>query len=184
MARYEKGFFSLLCVLLFIVLGLMQSARAPVGSRCVRHCAAKGLDWPVLCRHCCDERESCRRRCQEVGVETRQQQLIFDLPTQQKKKKKCSESTSFCCNLAQWLDVMHQYLNADGKGPGFRYYTTLPTDALMEFRDVMKEVVRAADVDLAFRLNPDTCLCHLGRQCWFGETQDSNVGSGKIDFSH
>jgi len=50
-----------------------------------------------------------------------------------------SSSTSFCCNLPQWLDVMQQYLNEDGKGPGFRYYTTLPTDALMEFRDVMKE---------------------------------------------
>ena len=43
-------------------------------------------------------------------------------------------STSFCCNLGKWLTVMDKY--AAG---GFMYYTTLPTDALMTFRDVIKE---------------------------------------------
>lgn len=46
---------------------------------------------------------------------------------------------SFCCNLRQWLDVMDQYENKSGSGPGFRYYTTLPTDSLMKVRDAIKE---------------------------------------------
>uniref|UniRef100_A0A7S2RUD5 Alanine--glyoxylate transaminase n=1 Tax=Mucochytrium quahogii TaxID=96639 RepID=A0A7S2RUD5_9STRA len=45
-----------------------------------------------------------------------------------------SQSTSFCCNLRKWLDVMQAY----EKG-GFMYYTTLPTDALMALYKVMKE---------------------------------------------
>ena len=50
-----------------------------------------------------------------------------------------TQSNSFCCNLAQWLDVMEKYENSDQSGPGFRYYTTLPTDALMEFNRVILE---------------------------------------------
>ena len=33
-------------------------------------------------------------------------------------KTKATKSNSFCCNLAQWLDVMECYENKDGKGPG------------------------------------------------------------------
>ena len=44
------------------------------------------------------------------------------------------ESQSFCCNLRQWLDVVEKY-----EAGGFKYYTTLPTDALMTFRNVIKE---------------------------------------------
>jgi aspartate aminotransferase-like enzyme len=55
------------------------------------------------------------------------------------KVAKSTQSNSFCCNLAQWLDVMEQYENKEKKGPGFRYYTTLPTDALIQFRDVIVE---------------------------------------------
>jgi len=55
------------------------------------------------------------------------------------KVTKSTQSNSFCCNLAQWLDVMEQYENKEKKGPGFRYYTTLPTDAIMQFRDVILE---------------------------------------------
>lgn len=42
--------------------------------------------------------------------------------------------TSFTCNLPKWLAVMEKY-----DAGGFMYYTTLPTDALMTFRDVIKE---------------------------------------------
>jgi len=44
------------------------------------------------------------------------------------------EPTSFCCNLDKWLTVMDKYVNG-----GFMYYTTLPTDALMAFREVLLE---------------------------------------------
>lgn len=41
---------------------------------------------------------------------------------------------SFACNLYQWTDVMKKYENG-----GFRYYTTLPTDALRQFHSSMME---------------------------------------------
>jgi aspartate aminotransferase-like enzyme len=55
------------------------------------------------------------------------------------KVTKASQSNSFCCNLAQWLVVMEDYENKEKKGPGFKYYTTLPTDAIMQFRDRILE---------------------------------------------
>lgn len=55
------------------------------------------------------------------------------------KVTKSTQSNSFCCNLGQWLTVMDEYENKEKKGPGFKYYTTLPTDAIMQFRDVILE---------------------------------------------
>jgi len=45
-----------------------------------------------------------------------------------------SESDSLVTNLKMWCSVMNEY--AEG---GFKYWTTLPTDALKVFRDVMLE---------------------------------------------
>lgn len=43
-------------------------------------------------------------------------------------------ANSFCCRLAKWVEVMDKYV-----GGGAMYYTTLPTDSLMRFRDVLLE---------------------------------------------
>ena len=43
-------------------------------------------------------------------------------------------STSFACDLRKWLEIMEAY----EKG-GHAYHATMPTDALRDFRDVMKE---------------------------------------------
>jgi aspartate aminotransferase-like enzyme len=43
---------------------------------------------------------------------------------------------SFCCNLSKWSMVADKYIATPG---GFMYHTTLPTDALMTFRDVIVE---------------------------------------------
>jgi len=56
-----------------------------------------------------------------------------------KDPKQQPESNSFCCNLQQWLVVMEQYENNNGDGSGFKYYTTLPTDALIKVRDAITE---------------------------------------------
>ena len=42
--------------------------------------------------------------------------------------------TSFACDLFKWLQIMEAYENG-----GHAYHTTMPTDALMSFRDAMKE---------------------------------------------
>lgn len=49
---------------------------------------------------------------------------------------------SFCCNLSKWSMVADKYA-APG---GFMYHTTLPTDALVTFRDVILET-KAAGLD-------------------------------------
>jgi len=43
-------------------------------------------------------------------------------------------STSFACDLRKWLQIMEAYENG-----GHAYHATMPTDALLKFRDTMKE---------------------------------------------
>jgi len=43
-------------------------------------------------------------------------------------------STSFACDLGKWLEIMRAYENG-----GHAYHATMPTDALKNCRDVMKE---------------------------------------------
>jgi aspartate aminotransferase-like enzyme len=47
-------------------------------------------------------------------------------------------STSFACDLRKWLEIMTAYENG-----GFAYHATMPTDALKDFRDTMKETEAA-----------------------------------------
>jgi aspartate aminotransferase-like enzyme len=47
-----------------------------------------------------------------------------------------TRSTSFACDLLRWLQIMQAY----EKG-GHAYHATLPTDALLHFRDAMHETV-------------------------------------------
>jgi aspartate aminotransferase-like enzyme len=43
-------------------------------------------------------------------------------------------SSSFACDLRKWLQIMEAY-----EGGGHAYHATMPTDALVKFRDAMKE---------------------------------------------
>jgi aspartate aminotransferase-like enzyme len=43
-------------------------------------------------------------------------------------------SSSFACDLKKWLQIMEAYQNG-----GHAYHATMPTDALVQFRDAMKE---------------------------------------------
>ena len=43
-------------------------------------------------------------------------------------------SSSFACDLRKWLQIMEAYENK-----GHAYHATMPTDALVKFRDTMKE---------------------------------------------
>lgn len=63
-------------------------------------------------------------------------------------------STSFACDLRQWLQIMEAYENG-----GFAYHATMPTDSLATLRDVMKETeaygfdkVRAEQLELGARI--------------------------------
>ena len=63
-------------------------------------------------------------------------------------------STSFACDLRKWLQIMEAYEQGS-----FSYHTTMPTDALVVLRDVMKETadygfdkVRAEQQELGRRV--------------------------------
>jgi len=45
-----------------------------------------------------------------------------------------TKSSSFVCDLRKWLELMDAY-----DAGGFMYHATMPTDALVAFRDVMLE---------------------------------------------
>jgi len=47
---------------------------------------------------------------------------------------RASKSSSFVCDLRKWLELMDSY-----EAGGFMYHATMPTDALVTFRDVMLE---------------------------------------------
>jgi len=62
---------------------------------------------------------------------------IFDagaIPPESTVRIESTNTTSFACDLRKWLQIMEAYENG-----GFAYHATMPTDALMAFRDVMKE---------------------------------------------
>lgn len=46
-----------------------------------------------------------------------------------------TQSTSFACDLKKWLEIMRAY-----EGGAHAYHATMPTDALVQFRDTMKEI--------------------------------------------
>lgn len=45
-----------------------------------------------------------------------------------------TKSTSFACDLGKWFQIMQAY-----EGGGHAYHATMPTDALVKFRDAMQE---------------------------------------------
>ncbi|VVE88185.1 aminotransferase class V-fold PLP-dependent enzyme [Pandoraea bronchicola] len=76
------------------------------------------------------------------------------LSTLARERIEATTSTSFACDLRQWLQIMEAY----EKG-GFAYHATMPTDSLTTLRDVMKETeaygfekVRAEQLELGQRV--------------------------------
>lgn len=60
--------------------------------------------------------------------------VLLSKRAMQKMEEECTSGRSFACNLRQWVGVMKKYENN-----GFKYYTTLPTDALRQFHCAMME---------------------------------------------
>jgi len=72
---------------------------------------------------------------------------------------RASRSSSFVCDLRKWLELMEAY-----EGGGFMYHATMPTDALVTFRDVMFETrdfgfekAQAAAWDLGSKVQQMMC---------------------------
>ncbi|WP_461481518.1 aminotransferase class V-fold PLP-dependent enzyme [Porticoccus sp.] len=56
------------------------------------------------------------------------------LGAEARKRIDDTHSSSFACDLRKWLQVMEAYENG-----GHAYHATMPTDALLTFRDTMRE---------------------------------------------
>ncbi len=56
------------------------------------------------------------------------------LNAQARNRIETTTSSSFACDLRKWLQIMEAYENG-----GHAYHATMPTDALSNFRNVMKE---------------------------------------------
>ena len=56
------------------------------------------------------------------------------LNAQARNRIETTTSSSFACDLRKWLQIMEAYENG-----GHAYHATMPTDALNNFRNVMKE---------------------------------------------
>merc|ERR1712185_354368 len=66
---------------------------------------------------------------------------------------RATKGSSFVCDLRKWLELMDSY-----EAGGFMYHATMPTDALVTFRDVMLETkdFGAAPSPSPFTLHPMT----------------------------
>jgi alanine-glyoxylate transaminase / serine-glyoxylate transaminase / serine-pyruvate transaminase len=101
-----------------------------VGGLFVLDCVASGAIWVDMSATGVDVLISAPQKgwsaspcCGLVMLSARARELI-----------ESTTSTSFACDLRQWLQIMEAY-----EGGGHAYYATLPTDALVRLRDTMKE---------------------------------------------
>ena len=121
----------------------VAKAAHDVGALFVLDCVASGTVWVDMKETGVDAIVSAPQKgwtgpacCGLVMLSKRAVERVHE-------EKAQPSSNSFCCNLAKWLDVMESY--EDGKA---KYYTTLPTDSLMAWSNVLNET-RSFGFDLS-----------------------------------
>lgn len=102
-----------------------------VGGIFVLDCIASGCAWVNMADLCID----CVITAPQKGWTGPSCAGLIVLNARARQRVKETTSTSFACNLGQWLAVMEKY-----ESGGHMYYSTLPTDPLASFRDVMMEM--------------------------------------------
>jgi len=112
----------------------VADAAHAVGALFVLDCVASGTVWVDMKKTGVDAIISAPQKgwtgpacCGLVMLSEMAHKVVFD-------ESKQPAATSFCCNLKKWCEVMESYEKNKAK-----YYTTLPTDALMMWRDVLVE---------------------------------------------
>lgn len=72
-----------------------------------------------------------------------------------------TQSSSFACDLAKWFQIMQAYENG-----GHAYHATMPTDALVKFRDAMLEakqvgfdVLKSSQLELGAKVRELLAAC-------------------------
>jgi len=112
----------------------IAAACRKVGALFVLDCIASGNIWVDMKACGVDIIVSAPQKgwtgpacCGIVMMSERARSVVLDPAAQ-------PTTASFCCNLRQWTIVMDEY-----DAGRCKYYTTLPTDSLTQFRDVILE---------------------------------------------
>ena len=111
-------------------LSRLSAAVHKVGGLLVLDCIASGAMWVDMKSTGVDVLISAPQKgwsgspcCAMVMLSERARQAI-----------EATQSSSFACDLKKWLNIMEAY-----EAGTHMYHTTMPTDALAQLRDVMKE---------------------------------------------
>jgi aspartate aminotransferase-like enzyme len=108
---------------------LAQATHA-VGGMFVLDCIASGAIWVDMKDIGVDVLISAPQK----GWSSSPCAALVMLSAEARKRIDATASSSYACDLKKWLQIMEAY----EKG-GHAYHATMPTDALMKFRDTMKE---------------------------------------------
>jgi aspartate aminotransferase-like enzyme len=108
----------------------MADAVHEVGGLLVIDCIASGTIWLDMKKLGIDALVSAPQK----GWSASPCCGLVMLSTRAVERTRATTSTSFACDLGKWLQIMEAY----EKG-GHAYHTTMPTDSLRIFRDLMRE---------------------------------------------
>ena len=103
-----------------------------VGGLFVLDCIASGALWVDMAACEVDVLVSAPQK----GWSSSPCGALIALSERARRRIDTTTSTSFACDLKRWLQIMETY-----ESGGHAYHTTLPTDALVRLRDMMRETV-------------------------------------------
>jgi aspartate aminotransferase-like enzyme len=101
-----------------------------IGGLLVLDCIASGTDWVDMRKSGVDVLISAPQK----GWSASPCSALVMLSEMAMQRIPETRSTSYACDLLKWLQIMQAYENG-----GHAYHATLPTDALVRFRDALRE---------------------------------------------
>ncbi len=113
-------------------LRTLAEAVHEVGGLFVLDCIASGAIWVDMNATGVDVLISAPQK----GWSASPCSALVMLGSAARDKVKATTSSSFACDLGKWLQIMEAY-----EAGGHAYHATMPTDALVKFRDAMAETV-------------------------------------------
>src|SRR5699024_3602147 len=111
----------------------LAAAVHEVGGLFVLDCIASGTIWVDMQCLGIDVVISAPQKCWTGSACC----ALVMLSARAAERLRTTRSTSFACDLAKWVQIMHSYEEG-----GHAYHATLPTDSLVILRDAMLETER------------------------------------------
>lgn len=131
-------------------IAALGEAAHSVGAMFVLDCIASGTVWVDMEKNNVDILISAPQK----GWSSSPCSGLVMMSKQARERIEGTQSSSFACDLKKWMEIMEAYENG-----GHAYHATMPTDALLTFRDTMKETeaygfdkVRSEQLELGQRV--------------------------------